>query len=334
MSGQAEDWNRNVGGGFGTYAETDEFYHGLNGEPGDSRTETWYWGFHVPDQAINCFAYCWVHPNLSVVTGGLMIYKGFKPQHLASELFDIRDFMSSAFLGTGSDIQMPNGFRVTVLKPLERMRMTFADPGRETSLDVELDAVSAPIMRANNKHFEQVMRVTGELVLRGEHHRVDCFQVRDRSWGELRPEDHARIPPYTWVTGVLGPAAEFSFNLGAHDDPEREPEWRGVYELPPASIVKDGWVVVGGEMRRLRRASKITRREKPLQRPRRHEIEIEDTTGRVYRITGEVVASSMWAGWPNASCHLGLVRWECEGMIGWGETQEVQWNDYVWRFGN
>ena len=333
MTGQAEDWNRNVGGGFGTYTTKDEYYHGPNGEPGDTRTETWYWGFNVPEHAINCFCYCWVHPNLSVVTGGLLIYKGFKHQHLASELFEIRDFMSTGFLGDGRDIRMPNGFRAEVLEPLKHMRLTFQDPVRQTSVDVELRASSDLLMRANSKHFEQVMKVTGELVLRGERYTVDCFNVRDRSWGELRPEDHAPIPPYTWVTGVFGDG-EFAFNLGAHDDPARNPDWASVYQLPPESIVKDGWVLVDGEKRRLTRASKLTHRQKPLLRPLRHEIELEDTTGRVYHITGEVVASSNWAGWANSNCHLGLVRWSCDGRVGWGETQEVQWNDYIWRFGN
>ena len=45
---------------------------------GDSLTETWYWGFNVPEARINCYAYCWVHPNLGVVSAGLFIYRGIK----------------------------------------------------------------------------------------------------------------------------------------------------------------------------------------------------------------------------------------------------------------
>lgn len=325
------DWNANVGGGFGCAEPRHEFFQSPWESKADSVSQTWYWGFNVPEANINCFAYCWTHPNLNVVTGGLMIYQGMKAQTLACELFDIRAFNKLDLVGDGSNILFPNGMRVEVIEPLEHMRLTFDDPGRQTSVNVDIRASAKPLMRSNNQHFEQVMKVTGDLVLRGEAYKVDCYNVRDRSWGEPRPEDHAPLPPYTWVTGVFG--EEFAFNLGAHDDPARSPEWAGIYNLDPASVFKDGWVQIKGEQRRLARASKITHREFPLCRPLRHEIEFEDTAGDKYLITGDVVAQSNWAGWPNANVHLGLVKWSWNGKTGYGETQEVQWNDYIWRFG-
>jgi hypothetical protein len=68
---------------------------------------------------------------------------------------------------------------------------------------VPLTAVDDPIVWANGKHFEQVMRTQGQLVLRGQRHDVDSFNIRDRSWGELRPEGHNPAPPYNWVHGVF-----------------------------------------------------------------------------------------------------------------------------------
>lgn len=325
------DWNANVGGGFGHAEPKHEFFQSPWENKADSVSQTWYWGFNVPEAHINCFAYCWTHPNLDIVTGGLMIYQGMKAQTLACELFDIRAFNKIDLVGDGSNILFPNSMRVEVIEPLQHMRLTFDDPARQTSVNVDIRATAKPLMRANNQHFEQVMKVTGDLILRGEAHKVDCYNVRDRSWGEPRPEDHAPLPPYTWVTGVFG--EEFAFNLGAHDDPARNPEWSGIYQLDPASVFKDGWVQIKGEQRRLARASKITHREFPLCRPLRHEIEFEDTAGDKYLITGDVVAQSNWAGWPNANVHLGLVKWSWNGKSGYGETQEVQWNDYIWRFG-
>ncbi len=34
-----------------------------------------------------------------------------------------------------------------------------------------------------------------------------------------------------------------------------------------------------------------------------------------------------------ALCHVGLTRWYCPQLDAtyWGETREVQWNDYVYR---
>lgn len=321
------DWNSNLGGGFGLHEATDEYFHGT-GEPVDALTETWFWNFHVPEAAINCFAYCWVHPTLKVVTSGLMIYKGFKASHLECELFEIRDFMSIGVIGDGSDIQLPNGMRVQTIIPLEHVRLTFQDSARNTKVDVDLRAVDVPIMRANNKHFEQVMHVTGSLVLRGEAHKVSCFAVRDRSWAEPRPENHNPVPPYTWVTGTFD--EDFAFNVGAHDDPARDPEWKDVMPAPDR-IFNDGWVVVKGEQRRLRHASKLTTRQGDRFSPITHDYRFEDDKGERYHITGKLIAQTNWGGWSNMTCHLGLVEWDWDGRTGYGESQEVHWNDYVYR---
>lgn len=320
------DWNSNLGGGFGRHQPDDEYYHGT-GAPCDSLTETWFWNFHVPEAGINCFAYCWVHPTLQVVTAGLMIYQGIKGSHLACELFDIRDYMALSVVGDGRDIQLPNGMRVQAITPLEHIRFSFDDARRQTSFALDLRAVGVPIMRANNKHFEQVMHVTGDLVLRGVAHKVDCYAVRDRSWGEPRPENHNPAPPYTWVTGTFG--EDFAFNIGSHDDPAHEPEWLGLMPAP-ARIFNDGWVVVKGEQRRIRHASKITRRTPDRFAPLSHDYRFEDDTGAQYHITGTLIAQTDWGGWSNITCHLGLVKWDWAGATGYGESQEVQWNDYVW----
>lgn len=318
------DWNSNLGGGFGQNQREDEFYHGT-GPAGDTLTETWFWNFHVPEAAINCFAYCWVHPNLKMVSGGLMLYQGLKPSHLACEVFDYRDYLSMDVVGNGSRIAFPNGFSVTAIDPLEKVRMEFGDPSRDTAFDLDCNAVGVPIMRANNKHFEQVMHVAGRLRLRGREYQVDCHAVRDRSWGELRPESNAPVPPYTWVTGAFGP--NFAFNVGSHDDPDRDPDWAGVMDVPQR-IFNDGWVLVEGEQRRIVNSSKITRRTGERHAPVRHEYRFEDDKGITYEIAGTLIAQMEWGGWSNATCHLGLVQWDWDGRTGYGESQEVSWNEY------
>lgn len=53
---------------------------------------------------------------------------------------------------------------------------------------------------SQDKHFEQAMRVEGELLPRGKRYDVDCFNVRDRSWGKPRPEENMTLPPTSWMT--------------------------------------------------------------------------------------------------------------------------------------
>jgi hypothetical protein len=333
MSTGEADW---VGSGaaglsFGTAVPADEYYHGT-GPEGDSLSETWYWGFAVEEAGINCFAYCKVYVNLGVALAGLMVYQGIKRRHLACELFDVRNVMSSDFVGDGSDIKVPNGLRVQVVSPLDHIHLTFSDPSRETEVDVHLKAVAAPVMRANGKHFEQIMKTDGHIVLRGERHAVNGFNVRDRSWGELRPEAHAHLPPYNWVTGVVEDGS-FAFNVGSHDDPDHNPHWSAHFQVPPEKVFKDGWVWDGTRTLRIARASKRVERDPVSLAPSRYVIDIEDTEGNKRQITGDVVASVPWGSWHNISTHIGLVRWSLDGRTAWGESQEVQWNDYVWRYG-
>lgn len=326
MSDTAE-WNSNPGLAFGEAKPEDEYYHGW-GPEGDSLTETWYWGFNIPEAAINCFVYCWVHPNLGVVSPGLIIYQGIKRHHLAAELWDIIGYAKAEpIVGDGSDIKVPNGLRMQAIRPLEEVRMTFADAGRDTACDIRMTAVARPVMRANNKHFEQVMRCEGTLTLRGVEHKVDGFTVRDRSWGELRPELHNPVPPYNWVTGVFD-EGRFAFNIGSHDDPKGEPEWIGRM-APPPKIFRDGWVARGDAQSRVVRADKRVWRDAQALRPERFEIEMEEEDGTVSTMTGTVIASVPGFHWPNIATHLALVRWEMDGMVGYGESQDVQWNDYV-----
>jgi hypothetical protein len=325
-------WLRNRASGFGTATPEDEYYHGRNGVEGDSLTETWYWNFAVPEAGINVHLYCWVHPNLDVVTSGLFAYRGLKRQNLASELFDVHSFLSIKVIGgSGSDIQIPNGLRVRVIEPLQRIHIAFADPARGVDIDVQLRAVADVIMRSNNKHFEQLMHCTGRMVLRGEHFDIDCYKVRDRSWGELRPEGNSHLPAYTWLTGAFG--ADFAFNMCAHDDPTEDASAAKAFPVPKDQLFKDGWVWRDGRKIRLKHGSKHTERDPLLLFPLRHRIEMEDVEGQRYRMQGEIISSLPWTAWANHVCHLAQARWTlADGRIGYGESQDGQWNDYVYAY--
>lgn len=60
---------------------------------------------------------------------------------------------------------------------------------------------------------------------------------------------------------------------------------------------------------------------------------LTDGVGRSLDVSGEIIASIPWEGWHNAVVHLALTRWTLgDGAIGWGDSQDVQWNDHVRAF--
>jgi hypothetical protein len=317
--------------GFGTLTERDEGYHGREQpEKHPEMTETWYWGFYEPESRLHGFIHIWTHPNLNLCTGGLFAHFGHKREQLAAELFDFRNFTPDTIFDKDGNIRLANGLQVTFEKPLQRMQISYENAARKFRLDMIQDAVQPPIVRANGRHFEQTMRATGSVVFEGREHRFDNLSVRDRSWGERRPEEGHLIPPYTWMNGAF--SKDFAFCISGHDDPARGPNWAGLYEMARERLMSDAWIYDRGRMLRLQSMSKLTERDEDGLRPLRSTIDCVTEEGRSYRLVGEIIANNPWHCWQNALCHCGLTRWispQFPDEVGWGETQEVQWNDYV-----
>ena len=332
-SSRSDDaWTRGGGSGFGLYEDRDEELHPDHASPHDSLTETWAYMFWVPKQRIGCIAYLWVHPNLKVLTGGLTVYQGHKSHHLQGEIFDIPIFnsMERCVLENGRDIRVPNGFRAQILEPFKTIRVSYADEVRGNAVDLTFTAASPPMMRESRKHFDQIMDVEGAIRLRGKRHKIACWGSRDRSWGEPRPENPYAIPPYTWMTGRF--PSGLMWNANGHDDPKRRPEWAKTFKVAARDVFKDGWVYRDGTSSRITHFSKITKRDPKTCRPLRHDLEFIDDQGREYHIRGEIIASTPWGGWYNMNCYVCCTRWTFGKEVGYGDTQEVSWGDYIYKF--
>src|SRR6516165_8758128 len=109
------------------------------------------------------------------------------------------------------------------------------------------------------------MHAEGELVLRGERVPVDGHVVRDRSWGELRPEAHNPGPAYNWVTTVVEDGT-FAFNLGSIDDPVAQ----------ATENFRDGWLWRDRVTARLQPWAKVVAREGVLGRPAHYKADVLD----------------------------------------------------------
>jgi hypothetical protein len=325
------DWSTGGGGaGFGNYDPSDEMLHPAAGSDDPTVSETWLYMWYVPEARIGAWAYVWMHPNLDVLTSGITVYQGHKRNHLECELMDFRAYLPGAILrdgGMGRDVRVPNGLHVEILEPAARMRIRYQDAERGNAVDVRFTAASPPIMRENGRHFDQVLMADGTMTLGGRDYRVTGHALRDRSWGEPRPEHRYPIPPFTWMTGTF-PTAGISWHLCAYDDPARAPDWLGRMETPE-KIFREGWMFRDGEMLRLRAGTQVTRRDPHTLVPISAEVRLTDSRNRTYEISGVTLASTLWSNWPNMSAHVGLAQWELNGEIGWGDLQEFQSPNYV-----
>jgi hypothetical protein len=208
--------------------------------------------------------------------------------------------------------------RITCLEPLSNYRIRYADEGA-LELDLCFEAVMAPNPHPvgvapflKGTHFDQAGRVTGEMVLNGERIPVDCYAVRDRSWGP-RPQGRPkrRAPAGVGVqTGAAG--VGYCHGTASPDNAFL------VYSIP---TVADDPVVCGYLIRDGAYAHVLSGRRAVTVHPEtgwvtRLEVDATDDAGRRLVAVGDAV-SRHWRG------HGGdtLMRWSWDGVEGWGEDQ-------------
>ena len=316
--------------GLGVATPADDLLHPEQnrGITADSLTETQYFGFSIPEERIHGMGYLWHRPNLGIVTGGIWAWQGVKTMTVASELFDIRGFMNDSALANDlHEYQLENSYGVRVIEPLKRHHMRYEDAARGNRVDLEYSAVTPAVMFGDGRHFEQSMRVRGELTMRGKTHRVDGYTIRDRSWGKPRPELPMGMPPLSWMTCTFND--DFAINVNITDHVGSNAQASGAFAVPVERALNGGWVYRNGRVTRIVSGHKQIERDPQTLVPRKIIVDVVDEAGQALRMSGSLLASCPWSTWPNVAMMISLMRWECEGLVGHGDCQEAMWSDYV-----
>lgn len=326
--------NAQVADSFGETRPEDEGMHreALQAVRDPALVETVFNGFNVPEAGIHCLNYIWLHPNLRLMSGGVWCWQGMKGSQLEAELFDMRDFVPDTPITDGggdlTDVTLPNGYRHQVITPLEEVRMTYEDLKRGNAIDVVTKAIMPPAMLPSGRHFDQVMKTTGTVRLRGEEYEVDGYAVRDRSWGEARTEDPAGLSAIHWMVAAFGD--DYAVHVTGLEDPETA-QWRDRFPEDPAMAhgMNRGWVWKDGRLLTVSSARIRTEWDRQGRRQVAHDVLVVDETGAEHHLKGEVRACSNWHTWSNVHMSVGLTRWECGGRIGHGDSQVAMWTDFV-----
>jgi hypothetical protein len=286
--------------------------------------ETAWFSFMVPERALYCYVYPWVRPNLGLHGGGVMVWddRGRYPweavhwnyqwHHPYPELGDLRD------------VVFPTGVRIQCQESMQRYRVAYDHP--DCSLDVVFDAIVPPhaLGGADDTtgtfagHIDQQGRVTGRLVLAGESFTVDCYGVRDRSWGRRVPTPGMHIG-YDIATG---PASGFM-----------------VFSSPdaPGQPIVDGFghLWLDGQQAPMASGSRTIERDGVW--PQRVVIAGHDRLGRRLDAVGTPMNWMLFQNLPSMVNLVSLVRWDFTGPDGrpqqcWGELEDVWDVDLYRRF--
>jgi len=296
--------------GFREPTAADELLHrDLPPDADYTLSETSYFGFSVPEADINCEIYAWFHPKLEVLSGGLMIYQGYKTLPGQADYLDYRNALPYPE-GDLDDVHYPTGVRVRVVKPLERVEIDFASPDGQTRLELTCTSIMPPAGRADGKHFVQAMKCTGELVLRGQRYEIDSYFTRDRSYLLPRAEVEHPVPPISWIAAVFG--EDLAIHAVGFDSDELDEK-----------AVHWGYVWRDGELRGLRAMRKKTLRAADAVWPTGVELELLDSRGDTYLLRGTGRAMLPFPFWPNMITNLMLTRYELAGRVGYGDYQDI-----------
>jgi hypothetical protein len=316
--------------GFAAPDPRDEYFHpqARERERGAELTETQYFGFNIPEERIHALCYIWHHPNLGVVSGGAWVWKGVKTNSLGSELFDILTYVDDAYLGDNPDhLALPNGYEVDIAEPLKSIQLRYADAQRGNAFDLAVEALAPPMVLETGFHFEQPVRIRGNLMLAGADYAVDGCAVRDRSWGQLRREVHMTLPPMTWMTGVF--SADLSFGTTAFDSTEPDRGDPNAILIPGGDPLRGGWIWRDGAYSPVVAVEKRTTRNPTTLFPESVELKITDATGYELDLRGTILAASNWRAWHNMDSVICLVRWESEEGVAHGDFQDVLMHEWT-----
>ena len=155
------------------------------------------------------------------------------------------------------------------------------------------------------RHFDQPGRMQGSATLNGERFDVDCYSLRDRTWGAHRPGAR-RSGDYLWA--IASPQSHWHAITVAGKEP-------GADAVMGGYLVRDG--VLGELVRGKRRVLQRIRGA-----PARIELDAEDDRGRTLHAEGEVRTVLRWLGWPGRLTFWTLTDWRWDGVQGYGEDQE------------
>ncbi len=288
----------------------------------------------MPERNLGGWAYCQARPNANICNGGAWVWddRAAYPWELAYRAEYSGLQLPARAERDMRDFEWPNGVHVRTREPLTSYAVRYSDPGA-LEIDLLFEAIMAPNLHPDGVapfvkgvHFDQAGHLTGTMVLHGDEIPIDCYSVRDRSWGPRplgRPKPQAAGDGSKSSEGKAGSFGGVGYSFCVAGPGEA---WL-TYALPGPEVepVVCGFLLRGGRYGHILAGERHVRFDARTGWPLSIELEAVDEFDRPLSVRGEVV-SRHWRGHGGDS----LVHWTWDGDTeGWGEDQSyfnrAQW---------
>ncbi|MET0448603.1 MAG: hypothetical protein ABW004_09350 [Aeromicrobium sp.] len=300
-----------------TFGPADDELH----EPGSkhSWTETSWWSFHVPDRDMAGWLYVQVRPHQHSTAGGAFVYEPGTTSPWELPYYAMFDHQK---VPDGLDLRharMESGVTIDVVEPgrVYDLGYRFRDQ-TDFVADLRFEGIIGPFpYRAGtppfsaSSHWDQPGRVTGTIELRGETIEVDCYSLRDRSWGP-RPEQWSRKGRLSYAFGTMDDRTGFlAFCHPTGDDPFTDDE-----------TVTTGYLLADGEVSRLAGGVRRSVRDPRTRMVRSIDLDLVDERDRTLAVSG--TARSAMTLTRHRVTYNTFLRWQDDrDRVGWGEDQDL-----------
>jgi len=298
------------------------------------RTDNPYWNesawfsFMIPERNLHGMVYMYYRPNMGLAAAGPFIW-----DRSGEQIYDCLYYGFDPMLSMPEDVEMfdvslPNSYTVRTIEPDRAFEFGYKSDRCE--LDLTFTAVLDPHIKSETVkdesqlhgwwsqvdvgHYDQLGRMRGGFIVDGERYEVDCYSMRDRSWGprKLLP---VRLC-YPWA------AASDDHSFLAPSVSQTPLETDPVFDTVERVMAGSGWYcrdgiksnLVDGTLRTLERGSDG--------RPLTQVIEAIDEIGRELRATGHtrnLLKLSIYGNWFD---WYSLAEWEFDGVRAFGEIED------------
>ncbi|WP_420638417.1 DUF7065 domain-containing protein [Candidatus Poriferisocius sp.] len=315
----------------------DDNFHPPSDDPWE--TETCWFAFCVPERSMMGYLYTWIRPNLGIAGGGALVWDdtAFVPWEVP-----FFDYNRSLPLPEGLDLRdclLPTGMRVKAIEPLTSYELGYRYPfGDLFEAELRFDGLTPPHVFTRGEppfsiasHIDQPGRVTGHIRLHGEHIDVDCYAMRDRSWGP-RPDLRGFRIGYSFGT-ASDRSAFLCYSLPT-DARVPQPSPTDSASSPTGKSPGDDPISAGYYLRDEVRADITGGRRRVERHPDhgyaiRFEIEAVDELGRELHAVGTPVSRIVFDPYPKMLSWISTTAWDFDGATGWGEDQDC-WRPDQW----
>lgn len=281
----------------------------------DNRNDNPYWNESVwfsiskPEDRIHGFVQYYFRPNMGMLNGGPVLWDPSGTYQWNCLYYNWAHLQALPEGVEKFNMRARNSLTVKLLEPLKRYAISYDKDGVQMALEWEaigpvheLNTGDSGQRKTAKFHIEQPGRMKGLITIDGRDIAIDCFSMRDTSFG---PRDYEALASGGYFWGI---AADSSFHAIAMGD-GAEQKVIGGY------IYKDG--VLSSLASGVRKVLEFGPHG-----PRRVSFEGMDKLGRSMSATGQLDDGLIFTGYTDHTVVWSLIEWDWDGMKHWGDNQE------------